>query len=237
MDEDQVQHRDYIEVVTGAILANLREADLDARCAKVDWTVTDLAAHLGGVYRWAAYNMGSLTRGDLEDRPEISVSPVEWVEAGRDALLEAIAANEPDAECYTLSKTDRTVRWWYRRQLHENLVHLWDLRSASDPEAPAPAEVPASVHADGVAELFDTFIARARNLEPLNGVVRLESTDTGQQWTFGVDWERDTTDYPDGIVKGTAADLLLYVWNRADNVKKIGDLELIERFEKASLRP
>lgn len=232
-----MDNRDYVEVVTGAVLDDLRVADLDARCAKVDWSVTDLAAHLGGVYRWAAYNMGSLTRGDLEDRPEIAVSPYEWCKEGRDALLASMAANDPDAECYTLSKTDRTVRWWYRRQLFENLVHLWDLRSAADPDAPPAHEVPASVHADGVAELFDTFIARARNLEPLNGVVRLEATDTGDAWTFGVDWEGDTTDYPDGIVKGAAADLLLYVWNRADNVKKVGDLELIERFEKASLRP
>jgi uncharacterized protein (TIGR03083 family) len=229
--------RDSLEVVTAAFLRDLEPADPSASCTRIDWDVTDLAAHLGAVHRWAAYNMGSVTRGDLVNRPELTEPVVEWYAAGRDELLAALAENDPDAQCYTLSKTDRTVRFWHRRQLFEALVHLWDLRSATDPGAPAPREVPPEVHADGVAELFDTFIARARDLEPLNGVVRLLSTDTDDQWTFGVDWERDTTDYPDAIIRGTAANLLLYVWNRTDNVEKSGDLQLIARFERASVRP
>jgi len=229
--------RDYLEVVTGAFLRDLEVADLSARCARIDWDVTDLAAHLGSVHRWAARNTGSVNRSDLANRPQLDGSVVEWYAAARDELLQALVENDPDAECYTLSKTDRTVRFWHRRQLFEALVHLWDLRSATDPGAPTPREVPPEVLADGVAELFDTFIARARDLEPLNGVVRLLATDTDDQWTFGVDWERDTGDYPDAIIRGTAANLLLYVWNRTDNLEKSGDLELIARFESASVHP
>lgn len=229
--------RAYVSVVTGAFLNDLAAADPVARCTRVEWTVTDLAAHLGGVHRWAAHNLGSLTRGDLEDRPEIDTSPLEWYAGGRDELLGALQTIDPDAECYTLSRTDRTARFWHRRQLHETLVHLWDLRSASDPNAPAPLEVPPSIHADGVVELFETFVARARGLEPLGGVVRLVATDTGDAWTFGPDWERDAGSAPDATITGTAGDLLLYVWNRADHVDRSGDSRLIERFEQASLRP
>ena len=229
--------------MTGAFLRDLAVADPLARCADVRWTTTELAAHLGGVHRWAALNAREGKRHHRTNVPALEVTAVEWYGESRSILLETLHELDPDAACYTLSKADKSVRFWHRRQLFESLVHLWDLRSATDPAAPPPAEVTPDVHADGVSELFDVFLPRAGTLAPLGGIVRLEATDTGHSWSFGNDWQRDAVidpAVPAARVRGQAGDLLLWVWNRASARRAVavdGDQDLIARFEKAHFRP
>jgi uncharacterized protein (TIGR03083 family) len=226
-----------LEVVTGAFLRDLESADPLAKCASIRWTTTELAAHLGAVHRWAAASAREGSRQHRDNVPSLDVPAVEWYAESRGILLDTLGELDPDAATYTLSKDDGSVGFWHRRQLFETLVHLWDLRSAADPAAPAPGEVPAQTHADGVSELFDVFLPRAGTLAPLGGIVRLGATDTGDAWILGNDWQRDDAGEPTATVSAPAGDLLLYSWNRAGNVEKSGDLDALQRFEKAHIRP
>ena len=176
-------------------------------------------------------------RGHRENVPDPRTPLLGFYADQRTFLLETLREFDPAAETYTLSESDKTVGFWHRRQLFETLVHLWDLRSAADSDAPPPAEVEPEVHADGVAELFDVFLPRARLLAPLGGIIRLEATDTGDSWVFGNDWQRDDPEIPTATVRGTASELLLYVWNRTDRVERAGDLDALRRFENAPVRP
>jgi uncharacterized protein (TIGR03083 family) len=231
-----------LEVVTGAFLADLGATDPSASCADIRWTAAQLAAHLGGVHRWAAGNAREGKRGERANVPEITVSPIEWYSTSRDVLLETLRELDPDARCYTLSATDKSVRFWHRRQLFESLVHLWDLRSATDPAAAPPAEVAPNVHADGVSELFDVFLPRSSELErtPLGGGIELVATDTGDRWVFGPEWQRNPGLDTVATVRASAGELLLWVWNRGSAraaVEFEGDSTVIRRFEKAHVRP
>lgn len=226
-----------LEAVTGAFLRELGAADPGARCASIRWSTSELGAHLGEVHRWAAACAREGKRQHRSNVPELSVPVAEFYAENRRGLLETLRELDPAAPAYTLSTSDRTVAFWHRRQLFEALVHLWDLRSAADPDAPPPAEVGPEVHADGVSELFDVFLPRAGLLAPLGGVIQLEATDTGDTWIFGNDWQRDDPEPPTARVSGTAGELLLYVWNRAERVERWGDLGALRRFERAHVRP
>ncbi|MCU1439577.1 MAG: hypothetical protein JWP85_574 [Rhodoglobus sp.] len=231
-----------LEVVTGAFLRDLSVADPEASCADIKWSTTQLAAHLGAVHRWAAANARTGKRNHRTNVPSLEVSAVEWYSESRAELLDALRELHPDAPAYTLSKVDKTVRFWHRRQLFETLVHLWDLRSASDPTAPPPPEVTPDSYADGVSELFDVFLPRSGTLAPLGGGVRLVSTDTGDGWRFGNDWQREGNHEITATVSGPAGELLLWVWNRGTartpaTLTFEGDAEVVQRFEKARLRP
>ena len=232
-----MEYLERLDAVSTAFLRDLESADPVAVCGSIRWTTAELAAHLGAVHRWAALNARESKRHPRRNVPTLEMSPVEWYRESRDILLTALRELDPDARAYTLSKVDKSVRFWHRRQLFETLVHLWDLRSAADASAPAPDEVPPHVHADGVSELFDVFLPRSGTLAPLGGVVRLEATDTGERWVFGNDWQRDDLTEPTATVTGTAGEVLLYVWNRAERVERWGDLDTLRRFEKAHLRP
>ncbi|MBX3100040.1 MAG: maleylpyruvate isomerase family mycothiol-dependent enzyme [Salinibacterium sp.] len=227
----------HLEIVTGAFLSDLEVADLAASCASIGWTTAELAYHLGGVHGWAADCAREGTRAHRENVPKPGMPPLEFYAAERATLLNTLRTLDPAAATYTLSTSDKTVGFWHRRQLFETLVHLWDLRSAADRDAPPPVEVGPEVHADGVSELFDVFLPRAGLLAPLGGVIRLDATDSGDTWVFGNDWQRDDPEPPTATVKAAAGDLLLYVWNRADRVERSGDLDALRRFEKAPVRP
>ena len=235
----------HLRVVTGAFLRDVGEAstgesDPTAVCADIRWSVTELVAHLGAVHRWAAANSREAKRHPRTNVPKLDVSLTEWYSTSRDEMLNTFDELDPLAKAYTLSKTDKTVAFWHRRQLFETLVHLWDLRSAADPAAHPPAEVNAEVYADGVSELFDLFVPRSGTLAPLGGGVELIATDTGDRWTFGNDWQRDGGHELTATVSAPADELLLWAWNRGrarDAVSREGDLAVIERFERAHVRP
>jgi len=233
-----------LAAVSAAFERDLAHADPTAPLADVDWTVSDLAAHLGGVYRWAARCIIEGVRPPRRSVPELTSSPLDWYRESRSMLLDTLDTADPEGCCYTFSRSDTSVRFWYRRQLHETVVHLWDLRSAGDPAAPAPAESSAEVSADGIDEFFDVFVGSSsvKARPDLGGVLRLEATDADRSWVLGSDWALlPAHPTPAATIAATTADLQLAVWNRrsaapAGAVTASGDEGVIERFRRAPLR-
>ena len=88
------------------------------------WTLADLGNHLRGVHLWAAH---AVTEGDPKGTSE-EVAPAQLVGAYRDAadhLVGVLEAAGPEAPAWTFG-TDRTVSFWWRRQVHETTVHQYD---------------------------------------------------------------------------------------------------------------
>jgi len=232
----------HLTKVTGAFLRDLGESAPDAPLADIRWTVAELAAHLGEVHRWAAGNARTSTRGNRQNVPSIAEPLTQFYGTSRDVLLTTLQELDPDAECYTLTRADRSVRFWHRRQLFETLVHLWDLRSATDAAAPPPDEVPAEVHADGVSELFDVFLQRFSDEDrgEIPGGIELVASDSGDRWTFDSSWGREGGHNVAATVTAPAGELLLWVWNRGRARHAVvfeGDVDVIRRFERAHVRP
>ncbi|MGC5166666.1 maleylpyruvate isomerase family mycothiol-dependent enzyme [Luteimicrobium sp. DT211] len=95
------------------------------------WRVADLALHLAGIHWWAAaMALGVDLEGTDASQPRERDRLVEiygWASAHLRATLTERAL---DAPALTLDGPGPAA-FWYRRQLHETLVHLVDLRVAT----------------------------------------------------------------------------------------------------------
>lgn len=240
---DLLDHRAQVGALTGAFAETLARTDPAARLpSSRSWTVTDLAAHLGAVHRWAAEIVRTGRRGPRDNRPTLDDDHVEFYRASRDDLLAALAETDPERACWTLSPADRHVRFWHRRQTHETLVHLWDLRAAEDP-SDGLRDIDPAVCADGVDELVGTLLPRAApaDLLPLGGPLTLTATDAGRSWTVDPAWvvhDGAGTDTA-ATVRAPAGVLLLWAWRRPSTVDPTvaGDDAVVSAFRRSRFVP
>jgi uncharacterized protein (TIGR03083 family) len=119
-----------------------------------DWTLRELAVHVGRVHRWAAQitatragrppEFRSLPDGRFPGEP---AGQAQWLAAGARQAVAAIeeAGQDPVWAFGALAPAS----FWGRRMCHETLVHAADARLAA---GLAPAEIPPAVAADGIDE-------------------------------------------------------------------------------------
>ncbi len=252
-----MDHLALLEQTTGLFLRDLERRDLaasdpDAALAAIDWSVTELAAHLGGVHRWAAGVAGGAAWTPRENTLSAPVPVLEWYRESRAVLLATLRRADPASVVWTMQQTDRTVRFWHRRQLHETVVHLWDLRSAIADQAQAtpdpPGELGPDVFADTIDELLTMLVKRFTDLEPLPAPIELVASDIARRWLVAADWTvsegRSTVggraDAAASVV-GEAGALALFAWNRypSDDPRLTisGDRAVVDAFSRAKMRP
>lgn len=222
------------------------------------WTVADVGAHLAGVHRWCAGIVREGRRPARGDVPAGRDGPAATYRREAAAMLGVLGAADPEQACWTMDRTDRRAAFWPRRQLHEVVVHLWDVRSVDDPTPDALADVPATVAADGVDELLQMAPTRLGSTRaPLPGALTLRATDTGSRWVLGPDWlQHDPAPGASaptaGVGRTSAADLsgtgaaahvegparalLLHVWGRGPFAAVDGDTATLRAFDRAAVR-
>ena len=187
-----------------------------------EWTVGDLALHLGRVHRWADGLVGALA-GEPQAALGAFADPgpptAGWLRSGGASLLGTLRAADPDAPMWAWG-ADQHVRFWSRRQLHETLVHRIDAELAGGlPSTAAP-----EVAADGIDELLVNLPAAARfspkvaNLRGDGRRLALETSDAERSWTItlGADGfvvERGNAT-AEATLSGPALDLLLVLYRR-----------------------
>ncbi|CAN5706135.1 MAG: maleylpyruvate isomerase family mycothiol-dependent enzyme [Ilumatobacteraceae bacterium] len=155
---------DYVAALAaegGRVVGAVRGADLDAAVPSCPgWTVRHLAEHLGGIHRWARRAAATGTRPDpaLDDAPPDGDAVVlaEWLQAGVDHLVEALAGLDPAAPTWHPFPAAQVGAVWRRRQAHETAIHRWDIESVGG--TPTPFDV--ALAADGVAEYYELIVPR-----------------------------------------------------------------------------
>ncbi len=220
-----------------------------------DWSAADLLWHLATVQRWWAEVVGARPERPQEVEPPRPASYDELLATfdgwSRD-LVDALEGADPADEAWNWSD-DHTVGFILRRQAHEALVHRIDAELA----AGASSDVDPILATDGVHEVLAVMYGGCPpwgSWEPGEGIVRLDTTDTGEQFwlrfgTFtGTDPDSGTTyadeedfhvvtppegdDEPDVVVDGPAAALDLWLWKRGDDreISVVGDQAVYARF-------
>ncbi len=170
-----------------------------------DWTLYDLADHLGDGNLWAATAITE-KHGDRQNEPAPSDHDglATWFAHTAAVLLDAASA-DPDTAAWTFYPP-HTVGFWRRRRAQETLIHRWDAEHALG----LPSTFDPDLAGDGIAEVIDTtmhrMIARGR-ARPPEQAVRFVASGTGSSWILG-------PGRPVATVTGTAQDLLLMLWNR-----------------------
>ena len=242
-------HTVYCDALAGELdgfLAVVRGADPAAAVPTCPaWTVADLADHLGGVHRWAAQMVAAgsqerLRRGKTNfGAPDDPTRLGPWLEEGASRLLAALGNADPDAPMWAWG-SDKHVRFWSRRMVHETAVHRVDALLAVGAEP----SVPAAQATDGIDELLDNlpcaayFAAGVKELLGDGHTLAFDATDTGVRWSVvlgddGFRWDHEHRAAA-AELRAPAADLLLVLYGRlppdAPSVTVAGDAELVRHW-------
>ncbi|HWS59166.1 MAG TPA: maleylpyruvate isomerase family mycothiol-dependent enzyme [Actinotalea sp.] len=199
------------------------------------WRVADLALHLGGVHWWAA----AMAHGvDLDPHeppgPRDADTLVRFYVWAAASLRRTLVDLGPNAPSLTLDGPG-TAAFWRRRQLHETLVHLWDLGASCGVDVSDVGDI---LWADAIDEVVDVLTPRQVRLgrmAALTESVALRST-TGRSWHVGpAQWPAAAE------VTGPARALALLLWRRigpGDHGLTVrGDAEALDRTLAAALTP
>jgi len=223
-----------------------KQAGLDAAVPSCpDWDVTALVIHQGMVHRWAAANV----RGDLEHRAADSEAAaatapdlLAWFDDGAQVLIEILIRAAADLETTVyLSNTPAPRLFWARRQAHETTIHSVDAQAAELGRLPRPAEtmIDEELAVDGIDELLRGFLPRRksklRSESPY--VIDVHATDADRHWQVAVSDQppfsvRGTTWPPDAVITGTALELYLGLWNRADDLRAEGREDVLVQWRR-----
>ena len=209
------------------------------------WDVAELVSHQGMVHRWAAANLrgeGDHDTAAAHAEGKAAASLLDWYSQGLTALVDTVRATPEDAEAMVfLRDAPPPRRFWARRQAHETTIHSVDAIAARLGRWPTAADVAIDpvLAADGIDELLMGFITRGTGrlhaAEPY--IVLVRTDDTGHAWTLRIsDGPILTTpgavEGPGVVFSGTAVQLYLSLWNRADEITTNGRADLLDQWRK-----
>jgi uncharacterized protein (TIGR03083 family) len=187
-----------------------------------DWTINDLAWHLGEVHWfWATdIEQGASDPAQVEAgkpaRPATYAGTIDWGRGQAERLVNVLASARDDAPVWTwaLEERDHNVGFIRRHQVQEAAVHRWDMQSAASDRTPDP------IGGEAAADSIDEFLAislpyAVNEKKPLSGSVHLHCTDVPGEWFIEADGRVDRGHATaDVALRGTASNLLLALYHR-----------------------
>ncbi|MGH3867035.1 MAG: maleylpyruvate isomerase family mycothiol-dependent enzyme [Pseudonocardiaceae bacterium] len=231
----------------------LHGADLQLRVPTCpDWTLHQLAGHLGQVHRWATAIVTRRVTAPLDPRTlDLASAPKDpdglgaWLCDGAGALVDVIRAADPRTPVWSWAD-DHSVGFWARRQAHETAVHRADAELTLGREFALEADLAA----DAISEWLGLLcLPQAVDMRPdrttLRGegqILHLHSTDPGLgeagEWIVrrtpsGPAWEHGHAK-GDVAVRGPVVDLLLVLMRRVPPAEApitvLGDASVLARW-------
>lgn len=241
MDETARHSLTRFEHLSSALLDEVVARSADEAVHSALWpTVGAIAGHVTAVYGWVTT---ILRPGSPADRAESPLDDDTKTTVLRDARDELLAELErDDRECWVIGGGTGTTAFWRRRMVLESLKHLLDVRTPPSSSFAVAPELDAELASVGVDEFLQVFLARSRtSLDPLPGTVRLAATDVDRTWTLAPDWSLDDDTDVTATIEGSAAVLLLLLWERAsaldepDRFRIRGDAEIVRALESTPI--
>lgn len=211
---------DWVDVLEreGTLLSAAARHDTTAEVPTCPgWRVDDLLRHVSVTHRWSE----RIVRERMTQRAELETPPshdsLSWYEAGLALLVATLRDADPTESVWTFSPANRTVGFWSRRQAHETQVHRVDAELATGAVSP----IDPAVAVDGIAETLEVMAPRvAKAAATAGGTVHLHATDVEGEWLVrfldgAIEVELGHAK-GDAAVRGSAADLYLWLWGRND---------------------
>lgn len=234
-------HLSAIQAAVSLLTDRLRAVDpATAVPTCPDWTVRDLASHVGMVHRWATH----IIVNQVTENPDVDVASApdgdltSWLTDGSQALVTALSSAPDDLRALTFLKAAPSPkRFWARRQAHETTIHSVDALAAELGRIPTTREtgIDTGLAVDGLDELLTGFLPRRssalRAQAPMTFVVA--ATDAPAAWTVRLSDGPPVTvrgsddEAADAVMTGSAASLYLGLSNRGDEIAVTGEPELL----------
>lgn len=222
---------DHIRADVDRFAVALERGPLDARVeACPGWDLARLAAHLGGVQRWATRAVLDAAPPDATPRPDPDTEWASWLREGVGPLIDALAAADLDGPTWHPFPVAMVARVWPRRQAHETAIHRWDAESAVG----SPSPIDPELASDGIDEYFELVVPRLHVREHIElppGSLHVHCTDVAGEWLVERDGDglRVVREHAkgDAALRGPAEAILLRLWNRtsprAAELDEVGD--------------
>ena len=211
-----------LAVAASRVSELIRAADLATPVPNLGrWKIRDVVAHLGGVHRWAtrivttrSMDGPSFTKSKLD-----GLELCDWFDDGVDHLVQTLRTNPAEDPCPNFNPgSPNTVAWWSRRQMHETIVHCWDIERSVGSTTP----IDPVVATDGIEEFLDVYV-RTRGKQTLTAPLVLATTKPAQAWTLSpaervgrVNVVSGRTPNVTTELNGRPEPLLLVLWGRID---------------------
>lgn len=257
-------HEEYcaaIESETALLRATLRGGDLGRKVPSCpEWTLNDLAVHVGQAHRWAAEMVRRPDDAELPDDaahvPDYDPAPGAeeldaWLASGARLLAGRLREAGPDVPMWSWWSAKRSG-FWARRMAQETLVHRADAALG----AGQPFEATPVLAANAVDEWLDLVtdaeqVAGDPDLHELLGTgqtLRLRADDTAAvpdldpEWVIvrhpdRVEWRRGPARAEgdgDVTLRGSLTDVLQVLMRRlppdSDRVEVLGDRALLDHW-------
>lgn len=252
LDERSSAFRDVVESAP----------DFDAQVPTCpEWTLLDLARHVGGGQRrWAAI----VAAGPDADAPAKSSMQVgesapgnragllAWLSESTRQLLDAVREVGPDRGCWTWwgdTESPQTSGAAVRHQVQEAAVHTYDAQVTVG----APEQLPDEVAVDGVEEFMITCGTTTVPWPHEPGIVDVHVID-GPSWRVtlsaagasvsplpgsGSGASPEVVGVAAGSLRGTASDLVLALYDRIplDSLELGGDRRVIDLLRAWDMEP
>lgn len=237
------EHLDAVDREAGALAGALAAGPIDAPVPTCpEWTVADLAEHVGGFTGFWAH---VVCEGTGRPKTEFTPLPVggdvgAWYAGLAASLVGELRATAADQEVWTWAPGHGDASFVARRCAHELAVHRVDAQSARGAAAP----IDGALAVDGIEEIFVMLAAWKANGHPESGAgngesLHVHATDRDAEWllTFtpgGLDVRREHAK-GDLALRGAVSDLELVLYDRAPiaPVERFGDPAVLEAWYRA----
>ncbi|WP_371496069.1 maleylpyruvate isomerase family mycothiol-dependent enzyme [Kitasatospora sp. NBC_00374] len=205
------------------------------------WNVADLLVHTGEVYAfWSLIASGELTDPEKYEEPARPADDrlESWFGERLEQLAAVLEQLEPTEPRWSWAPR-RDAGFIQRRMAQETAVHCQDALLAAGRTEP----VDRALAVDGIDEFLTLFGARTVPAGLPAAGVHLHATDGDGEWTVrpaddGA-WQV-VAEHGKGAaaVRGTASDLLLWLWNRRgqESLEVFGDAEVLALFRSGYVR-
>jgi len=211
--------------IEGGVLAEaVRAAPVEAPVpACPGWSLGEVARHVGSRYRMVRRRLIEGRSPDEWQRdPEPGQSLTEYLETGLAALLDELAAHDPEEHADTWWPADPTYGFWRRRMVHETVVHRVDVEQAAGVEA---REVSEDLALDGIDEALTLWFGQKLPLLGLTGTkvgsvgVRAGAHSwiarAGPEVTEAWHCSAEEAEAADDVVTAEPGRIYLWLWGRA----------------------
>jgi uncharacterized protein (TIGR03083 family) len=245
---------DEIVAQTVLLREHLKGADLSVTVPTCpDWTLRDLAVHVGGAHRWVEHIVRTKATEEIQESQVPGFAGPEdddpaaldaWLAEGAEQTAAILRTVGPEAAAWTWS-WERTAGFWARRMTLETVIHRADAAIA----AGARYEVAPELAADAIDEWLQIirFVQETEPDDPASRELRgegrsihLHATDTepglNAEWIIefgdkGVDWRRGH-EKATVALRGPLTDVLLGFYRRLPledgQLEVLGERELVE---------
>ena len=228
---EYAEHIEAVERETSAFTRTLMRGDADAQVPSCpEWTLRDLAKHVGGVQGFWTHVLAEGTgrpKPAFDDEPGPSAGL--WLVQIGGFLVNELKAASADTKVWTWNPADQSAAFAARRMAHETAVHRFDAQMAiGNPEPIEPA-----LAADGIEEIFVMVDAWPESGRGEGQTLHLHSAE-GDEWLItmnpdGLDIKREHAK-GDLALRGAVSDLELVLYDRPPigDVERLGDESVLD---------